>query len=281
MISIVTPIYNGRSYIEACIRSVIDQNCPEVEHILVDGGSTDGTVEIIREYAAQFPHIRWVSEKDRGQSDAMNKGIAMARGEILGILNVDDTYEPGVLNRILPLMKSLPSPAFLVGNCNVLDHDGNLFDLNKPKHHKFWQLLLGPVICPYPINPSAYFCHASLLDKTGNYNENYHMELDLDFILRAVQCAHVKYCDETWGNFRLYEGTKTWNDMQRGVNRSTHLMREYREKLPRLQRWMVMLLYPIFNNRLSAPILYFWRRPKELLPRFLALVKKHSGGSVP
>jgi glycosyltransferase involved in cell wall biosynthesis len=96
MISIITPVYNGEEFIESCIKVVIDQACPEVEHIIVDGGSTDQTVDIIKQYAKQYPHIRWISEKDRGQSDAINKGIAMAKGEILSILNVDDYYEPNV-----------------------------------------------------------------------------------------------------------------------------------------------------------------------------------------
>jgi glycosyltransferase involved in cell wall biosynthesis len=86
----MTPVYNGQRFIEFCIKNVIDQHCSHAEHIIVDGGSTDGTVEIIKSYAEKYPHIRWISEKDNGQSDAMNKGISMAKGEILGVLNVDD-----------------------------------------------------------------------------------------------------------------------------------------------------------------------------------------------
>ena len=97
MISIITPVYNGKRFIEFCIKNVIDQKCPNMEHIIVDGGSTDGTVEIIQRYAERYKHIRWVSEKDKGQSDAMNKGIRLAEGNIIGILNADDYYEPNVL----------------------------------------------------------------------------------------------------------------------------------------------------------------------------------------
>ena len=80
MISVVTPVYQGRRFIKSCIETVIAQACADAEHIIIDGGSTDGTVEIIELYAERHPHIRWISEKDKGQSDALNKGIGMARG---------------------------------------------------------------------------------------------------------------------------------------------------------------------------------------------------------
>ncbi|MGK7941459.1 MAG: glycosyltransferase, partial [Crocosphaera sp.] len=83
MITVITPVYNGETFIESCIKIVIEQNCSHLEHIIVDGGSKDGTVDIIRKYAEQYAHIRWLSESDKGQSDAMNKGIKMAKGEIL------------------------------------------------------------------------------------------------------------------------------------------------------------------------------------------------------
>ncbi len=116
MISVITPVYNGEKFIESCIQVVIDQNCPNVEHIImdVDGGSTDRTVEIIKKYAEKYPYIRWISEKDKGQSDAMNRGIAMAKGEILAILNVDDYYEPNVLNQISKIFETLPEPSLLM-----------------------------------------------------------------------------------------------------------------------------------------------------------------------
>src|SRR5215510_8009297 len=100
-LSIITPVFNGIGFIEFCIINVIEQECREAEHIIIDGGSTDGTLEIIRKYAEQHEHIRWVSEPDRGQSDAMNKGIAVATGKLVGCLNVDDYYEEGVLCEVL------------------------------------------------------------------------------------------------------------------------------------------------------------------------------------
>ncbi|MEC4816347.1 MAG: glycosyltransferase family 2 protein, partial [Scytonema sp. PMC 1069.18] len=174
MISVVTPVYNGEKFIESCIKVVIAQNCPDVEHIIVDGGSKDGTVEIIKQYAQKYSHIRWISEKDKGQSDAMNKGIAMAQGEILAILNVDDYYEPNVLNRVSEIFKTLPEPSLLVGNCNVWNDEGRIIHLNKPSKLEFSELLLIPYKNYFPMNPSAYFYHISLHQKIGFYKIEEH-----------------------------------------------------------------------------------------------------------
>jgi glycosyltransferase involved in cell wall biosynthesis len=238
MISIITPVYNGKRFIEFCIKNVIEQNCPEAEHIIMDGGSTDGTVEIIRHYAGQYSHIHWISEKDKGQSDAMNKGIAMAGGEIVGFLNADDFYEPGVLNRIAELFKTLPDPTLLVGNCNVWDDDGKIAEVNRPAKLKITDLVLKRRINMCPLNPSAYFYHKSLHDKIGLYDINEHFTLDIDFICRAVQSAHVGYVDEIWGNYRKIAGTKTVRDKQNGTcsARYSGVMEKYRKQLTLSQR---------------------------------------------
>ncbi len=106
------------------MKNVIEQNCVEMEHIIVDGGSKDRTVEIVNNYSENYPHIRWISEKDKGQSDAMNKGIRMAKTEIIGILNVDDYYEPNVLNRVLEIFSTLIEVSFITGNCKSWNGGG-------------------------------------------------------------------------------------------------------------------------------------------------------------
>lgn len=244
-LSIITPVYNGAKFIESCILNVIAQQCIYAEHIFLDACSTDGTVDVISGYSKKYPHIRWVSEKDNGQSDAMNKGIAMARGNILSFLNVDDFYEPNTLNRVVEMFKKLPEPTLLVGNCNVLNEDGNLLFVNKPAKLKLAQLLAGPAINPWPINPSAYFYHKSLHDNIGPYNVDEHYVLDVDFLLRAVQVAHLRYVDEVWGNFRLIEGTKTYDDQEinKNITRYQTVLELYKKDLPALTRDM----FPIYK----------------------------------
>lgn len=218
---------------EFCIRNVIGQNCPDVEHIIIDGGSSDGTVDIIRRFSEEYPHIRWISERDRGQSDAMNKGIRMASGEVLGILNVDDYYEPGVLCEVIDIFKDLPEPTLLVGNCNVWDDDDKLVHVNKPSKLSFLMLLMQ-YIKAFPANPSAYFYHKSLHEKIGLYDVEEHYGMDMHFIFKAVQSAQVKYVDKLWGNYRYLADTKTFTDVTSGQNklRNIKITDYYRHQAP-------------------------------------------------
>lgn len=232
-LSVITPVFNGIRFVEFCIRNVIGQNCPDAEHIIVDGGSTDGTVEVIRRYAEEYPHIRWVSERDSGQSDAMNKGIRMASGKILGILNFDDYYEPGTLNEVIGMFKDLPEPALLVGNCNVWDDDGILLHVNRPSKLSFL-ILLMQYIKAFPVNPSAYFYHKSLHEKIGLYDVEEHFGMDVHFIFKAVQSARIKYVDTLWGNYRYLADTKTFTDVTSGQNklRNLEITDYYRNQAP-------------------------------------------------
>jgi glycosyltransferase involved in cell wall biosynthesis len=240
-LSVITPVFNGVRFIEFCIWNVIDQNCPDVEHIIIDGGSTDGTVEIIKRYAEGYPHIRWVSEKDKGQSDAMNKGIGLACGEILGILNVDDYYEPAVLCEVIEMFRNLPEPTLLAGNCNVWDDDGKLLHINKPARISFLMLLMQNIQA-FPANPSGYFYHKSLHDKIGLYDVDEHYGMDIHFMFRAVQTANVVYVDRTWGNYRYLVGTKTYVDVESGQNRIrvSAIADVYRRQAP--------ISYRVFSN---------------------------------
>jgi glycosyltransferase involved in cell wall biosynthesis len=233
-LSVITPVFNGIRFIEFCIKNVIEQNCPDVEHIIVDGGSSDGTIEVIKRYASEYPHIRWISEKDRGQSDAMNKGIAMAGSSIIGFLNVDDFYEPGTLNEVIEHFLNLQGPALLVGNCNIWDDNEKLLEVNKPSGINLINLLRGRYNYAFPMNPSAYFYHKSLHEQIGPYEVGEHYGMDLHFIFKAVQKAQVKYIDKTWGNYRYLAGTKTFEDDKNGMNsvRVTRITEQYRKQQP-------------------------------------------------
>lgn len=251
MLSIITPVFNGEVHIQSCISSVISQHCPNVEHIIIDGGSTDTTIEIIKSFASQYPHIRWISEKDQGQSDAMNKGIQMAKGEIIGFLNVDDYYEPDTLNRIVEIFKNLPEPSLLVGNCNVWDEKGSLLYINKPSKLHLKEILSGN---PFPVNPSCYFYHKSLHSTIGNFETLEDYAMDIDFLLRAVQVAHITYIDEVWGNFLFCEGTKTYDDMlnDRAFKRLKKLFEKYRQNLGPVSRMQVRINFLVFETGRSC-----------------------------
>ena len=221
-LSIITPVYNGENFISQCIESVAAQNCAGAEHIIVDGGSSDRTVNILREKAGAYPYLRWVSEPDRGQSDALNKGIDMARAEYIGILNVDDFYEQGALSRVAAIIKDLSGPRFIVGACNVLTTDDKLAMVNRPSVLNFENLMIDPGRWPHPYNPAAYFYPKGVHHIVGRYNIEEHFAMDLEFILAVVQAIKPLYIDAVLGNFRLIRGTKTFKIIMDGSNKGIH-----------------------------------------------------------
>jgi glycosyltransferase involved in cell wall biosynthesis len=283
VVSIITPVFNAVQYIESCLLSVIDQRFPELEHLIIDGGSTDGTMDIVKKYAGEYGHIRFISEPDKGQSDAMNKGIRLAKGRLIGILNADDFYEAGTLQRIHDLAKDQGEPLFLVGNCKEWDQNGFLKYINKPKRLKLEELLLGFRIAEHPINPSAYFYSKKLHDQVGYYNEQNHYTMDLEFILRAARQVRLRYVDEVWGNFRMVEGAKTFEAMKDKVDLDRN--RELREKIKGELSAGERLKADIIKARLECLYLlrYFASRFAFYLrsPRELAgfLRRKMSGGT--
>ena len=234
----------------------------EIEHIVIDGGSKDGTLEILKEMAEKFSHVQWISEKDNGQSDAMNKGIQMAKGNWISFLNVDDFYEKGALNSVLNRIKTNENEnEILVGNLNIWNPDGNLRNLNMPSNMTLPLLIAD--LCEWPFNPSAYFYPKSIHEKIGYFPEKEHFAMDYDFILKsAVAGIPFHYVNETWGNFRLLPDAKTSQDQigNQSYLRSQALRDFYFEKLNFAQKmevrwlklnWYVTLKWRNFFPKLS------------------------------
>ncbi len=251
-LSIITVVLNGEDFIHSCLNIVISQKCSCLEHLVIDGGSTDKTIKIVQEFLPKNPHIRLLVIPGLSQSAAMNTGITLAQGKIIGFLNDDDYYEPDVLNHILELFHHLPEPAFLVGNCNIRADKEEIVGLNKPKRLKILDLLAGNYFNPHPINPSAYFYHKSLHKVIGLYRTDDEYAMDLDFILKAVQFAHVKYIDEIWGNFRFIAGTKTFHDFHTGeaAKREMRVFEPFFQLLSPQKRIYVIFLRIILHFQL-------------------------------
>ena len=218
ILSIITPVRNARKYVASCIESVAAQDCPEVEHIIVDGASTDGTTAIVSEHAKARPGLRFIAEPDKGQSDAQNKGIRAAKADYVGILNVDDFYAPGALRRVVEIIRGLREPRFIHGNCNVLSEGDGLARINRPFLLKFENVVVDREAWPFPHNPSSYFYPKRLHEEVGYYDVDEHFAMDLKFVLAAIQVIEPLYIDEVLGNFRLVPGTKTFATVVDGTS---------------------------------------------------------------
>jgi glycosyltransferase involved in cell wall biosynthesis len=208
-ISIVTPSFNQGPFLEKTIRSVLDQDYPNLEYIIIDGGSTDNSVDIIKKYEAKLAF--WVSEKDKGQSDALNKGFAKVTGEIIGWVNSDDWYEPDTFRTIAALFQKKNLSA-VVGNCAVwYAGDPSKNYLVKPGRvtfeslSRFWK----PAFCPP--QPAIFFSKAAL-KKSGTIDVSLNYGMDLDLWLRIAQNGTFHYVDQTFANYLIHDSSKSGSD---------------------------------------------------------------------
>jgi glycosyltransferase involved in cell wall biosynthesis len=208
-LTILLVVLNNKGYIGQAIENFLSQNCPEADLLIMDGASSDGTLDVIREYAANNSNITFISEKDSGQSNAMNKGLKVAQGDFVSFLNVDDYYAAGVLNEVVSILKNDESIQFITGNCHVWDANNQLIYVNKPSKLEKHQVLSGH---HFPVNPTAYFYRKSLHEVIAYYNEQNHYNMDLEFIVRAALYTRITYVNRDWGNFRMLPNTKTSTD---------------------------------------------------------------------
>jgi glycosyltransferase involved in cell wall biosynthesis len=198
-ITIVTPSFNSAPTIRETIESVREQDYPGVEHLVIDGGSTDGTVAILREY----PHLVWVSEKDQGHYHAMNKGIARARGEVIAILNADDCYRPGALRTVAQAFGEHPDWEGLFGDVVFVDGQGREMYRRK-------EALFDYTVLRFAFN---YVCHHTLFvrkrlyETLGGYrHEQFRNACDYDFILRLARArCRIGKVNEFLVNYRYHE----------------------------------------------------------------------------
>jgi glycosyltransferase involved in cell wall biosynthesis len=199
-VSIITPAFNSVKTIELTIQSVLGQYYPNLEHIVVDGGSTDGTIELLKRY----PHLRWISERDEGQSDALNKGFSLANGEILGWLNADDTYNPGAVRSSVAYLDDHPHVAMVYSNCNHIDEQGQLI-----YYQRVPPFDLATELIDFQIPQPTVFFRKEMIQQVGQMDTRLHYVMDWAWFLRLGARYPIGYVDETWANFRVWADTKT------------------------------------------------------------------------
>lgn len=202
-ISIITPSFNQGEFLEDTIKSILDQNYPNLEYIVCDGGSTDNSKQIIEKYSNRIDW--WCSEKDKGQTDAINKGMKKATGEIVGWINSDDVLLPGSLFKIAEYFMAHPDTDFLNGGVANLDRSGHFLKFVQPMIGKFF-MERG---C-YSFCQQGMFWKRTIFKKIGYLNEDFHAMMDVEWLIRVYEGGfRVRHLGKPLGGIRVYAETKT------------------------------------------------------------------------
>ncbi|MFN2304643.1 MAG: glycosyltransferase family 2 protein [Anaerolineales bacterium] len=202
LVSIITPSFNQAAFLEETIHSVISQDYPSIEYWIIDGGSTDGSLEIIKQYAHQLKG--WVSERDAGQADAINKGLQKASGEVLAWLNSDDLYRPGAIKRAVKQLYANPDVGLVYSDVDSIDEYGETFNRMRYGHWQLQDLMAFNII-----GQSSVFFRRSVFESAGYLDPSYHYMLDHHLWLRMALTTKLKYMPgEVWAAARMHESAK-------------------------------------------------------------------------
>lgn len=187
LVSIITVAYNAKSHIRQAIESVLAQTYPNVEYVIIDGASTDGTLDIIRTFEDGIDH--WVSEPDEGIYNAMNKGIALATGDIIGLVNADDVIYPDTVKRVAAALSENPEAGFTMAPVELAHDEGTIFGVASPLADDELAVRMWKEIpCPH----QGMYVRRELYQTLGSFDERYCLSADYDFLLRLLR-ADVPY----------------------------------------------------------------------------------------
>jgi len=251
LVSIVTPSFNQAEFLEETILSVLNQDYPNLEYFIIDGGSTDGSIEIIKKY---HDHItQWVSEKDKGQTDALNKGFSMAKGEFFAWINSDDVYMPGAISQAVTVLQNRPNVVMVYGDADYIDSHGNVIGHFPARQTNLRKLQRGYVHIPQ----QASFFRSSTWQKVAPLDDSLFFAMDYDLWLRLAKHGDLLYVPNVWAQFRLHEDAKTifadkqcWPEM---------LQIHFRDGGSKL----ALIVFKYYLRKIFAPLIQ-WKRGRML-----------------
>lgn len=235
-ISVLTPSYNSGKYIERAIQSVLRQDYKNWEHIIVDGGSNDGTLEILKKY----PHLRWISEPDKGQSDAMNKAFNMSKGEIVVYLNADDYFFENIFDIVSSKFNNDSSLDIFFGGL-LLDDQGEISEI---KYSTSIYKILHYRDCTFPSNPLSYFYRRELQEAVGEFPVNNHFTMDYWFLLRALRNSVLDRTEHIFGVY-YFDGCNKSSNLIRARKELRKVRNEFLVMFPNLKFFKELIFYKL------------------------------------
>jgi glycosyltransferase involved in cell wall biosynthesis len=203
LVSVITPVLNGKKYIEACIKSVLDQSYPNIEHIFIDGGSTDGTVDLLTNYSVIHPdRIRFISKPRKGAEGAWNEGWKIAKGDIIGWLGSDDVYVSGAISTVVKFFVLNPEAYFVFGACETLNERNELISKSVAKDFDLDEAINDTCYIP----TTAAFYRREVIDRVGFLDESLRC-CDLEYWIRVGKVFKIYRIETLLSRSMLHKGS--------------------------------------------------------------------------
>ena len=241
-VSVITPSYNQGQFLGAAIDSVLAQDYPRIEYLVVDGGSSDSSLDVLRSYDNR---VRWISEPDRGQADAINKGVTLTRGELVAWMNADDVYTPGAIGRAVAVLQAHQQAALVYGQAEFMDHRGNA--LGPSSHVRPFSLDQLIHDLDFVVQPATLFRRDAFL-AVGGLDPDLHYCLDYDLWIKLALRYQVQYLPAVLAHARIYPTTKTASGGLKRLDEIEQMIRRYgRSHLP-------MFFYPRWFAPAGRPV---------------------------
>ena len=265
-ISIVIPSYNAVEFIEETIQSILSQDFPQFECIVVDGGSGDGTSEILKKYEGR---LTWISEKDRGQSEAINKGLKMASGDIVTYICADDVYERDCFQKVARFFEANPAVKWAYGKCRNINEKG--LEVRRPvtRYKGFWQKRYSYnrlLVSDFIAQPAAFW-RRELIDEMGLFDVNHHLVMEYEYWLRVGAKYNPGFIDEYLARFRWHPYSKSATGFSRAAREALTVARNY--AVAQKRNYLIPLQY---LNCFAVVSIYS-------VLGFLSRLRIHDGGS--